>query len=138
IAFGITTSDGSVDAERCRELIALVRSSGASLREGFVFHRAFDVILDRAAALEDLVRLGFRRVMTSGGAFSAIEGAREIAQLIGQSRGRIEVLPAGGIRGTNVRQLVASTSCDQVHASARSLCIEGSIEELPKALSPID
>lgn len=138
IAFGVLTSDKRVDAERCDELIGRARSLGKPLREGFIFHRAFDAIPDRAVALEELIRLGFRRIMTSGGALSAMEGAKEIAKLIHLAHGRIEVLPAGGIRSTNVRQLVAATHCDQVHASVRTIRADGSIEELPKIASPLN
>jgi copper homeostasis protein len=120
LAFGILTDAGRVDVERCAELIGRIRSIGNPLRDGFVFHRAFDFVADRSSALEDLIRLGVRRVMTSGGAPNAIEGATEIAKLVRQAEGRIEVLPAGGIRGGNVARLVALTGCQQVHASART------------------
>ena len=33
--------------------------------------------------------------------------------------GRIEILPAGGIRPVNARRLVARTGCDQIHTSLR-------------------
>jgi len=120
LAFGILTDTGRVDVERCAELIGRIRSIGNPLRGGFVFHRAFDFVADPSSALEDLIRLGFRRVMTSGRAPTAIEGATEIAKLAGQADGRIEVLPAGGVRGANVARLVALTGCRQVHASVRT------------------
>ena len=60
-----------------------------------------------------------RRVMTSGQQPTAMEGAPCIAQLIDRAAGRMEVLPAGGIRPWNVRELVAKTGCGQVHASLR-------------------
>src|SRR5262245_26401911 len=38
------------------------------------FHRAFDRAADQSAALEQLAELGVTRVLTSGGASSALEG----------------------------------------------------------------
>lgn len=112
-AFGFLHEDGTIDAKRCG---AMMKAIGG--REA-VFHRAFDVTPDPAAALEELIELGVTRVMTSGQRATAMEGAGLIAKLIEQAQGRIEVLPAGGIRPHNVRELIAATKCSQVHASLR-------------------
>ena len=113
LAFGVVTTDGEVDRARCRRLRAACGGREA------VFHRAFDVTPDPFAALEALVDLGFTRVMTSGQAETALQGARLIAELIGRAGDRIEVLPAAGINPVTGPDLIASTGCRQVHASAR-------------------
>jgi copper homeostasis protein len=71
----------------------------------FTFHRAFDECRDQEKALEVLIRLGVERVLTSGGAPTAIEGVEQIARLVRQSKGRIGILPGGGINATNVRKI---------------------------------
>ncbi len=114
IAFGVSRSDGSVDVQRCRDVLRLIGARDA------VFHRAFDVTPDPLVALDQLVDLGVRRVMTSGQAATALAGAALIAELIQRAAKRIEVLPAAGIRPGNVRDLIARTGCTQVHASLRS------------------
>jgi copper homeostasis protein len=113
IAFGVLLSDGRVDIERCR---ALVRQIGS--REA-VFHRAFDVTPEPLDALERLIDLGVRRVMTSGQEESAYNGAARIAELARRAAGRIEVLPAGGINAFTLADVLARTGCAQVHASLR-------------------
>jgi copper homeostasis protein len=112
-AFGVLTADGRVDGPRCRTLIE--QSAGRVA----VFHRAFDVTPDPLAALEELIDLGVRRVMTSGQQPTALAGAGLIAELIRVAKGRIEILPAGGIRPQNAAELLARTGCDQVHAGLR-------------------
>jgi copper homeostasis protein CutC len=92
--------------------------------QGAVFHRAFDFTHDPKTALEALVDVGFRRVMTSGGQPTALPGASVIWELITQAANRIEVLPAGGIRGHNVAELIARTGCTQVHASVTQVSPE--------------
>jgi copper homeostasis protein len=57
--------------------------------------------------------------MTSGQEESAYYGIPRIAKLVEQARGRIEVLPAGGVNRFTVADVVARTGCDQVHASLR-------------------
>lgn len=80
-----------------------------------VFHRAFDALPDPFEALERLIDLGFRRVLTSGGRGTAVEGAETIRRLNERADGRIEVLPGGGVRPGNVAELVARTGATQVH-----------------------
>jgi copper homeostasis protein len=57
--------------------------------------------------------------MTSGGKPTAAGGAEAIARLVERAAGRIEILPAGGVRPGNVRELIERTGCRQVHAWLR-------------------
>ena len=113
-AIGVLHSDGSIDLHRCQRIRETVAA-----RVAVVFHRAFDTTPDPFVALEQLIDLGFTRVMTSGGARTALAGADIICQLIERARDRIEILPAGGIAPAHVRELVARTGCRQVHGSFR-------------------
>ena len=113
IAIGPLTPKGSIDED------ALVRLVASVVGAEVVFHRAFDVIQDQEGALETLVSAGVSRVLTSGGARTAPEGAAQIARLIRQARGRIEVLPGAGIGPGNASDLVRRTGCTQVHGTFR-------------------
>lgn len=112
LAFGVLTAGGEVDIGRNRRLVGLIQPGRDA-----VFHRAFDATPDPFAALEALIELGFRRVLTSGQQASAPLGAALIAELIRRAAGRIEVLPGAGINAETVADLVARTGCDQVHGS---------------------
>lgn len=126
IAFGILEEDGRVDEDRNRILIEQIGADRDA-----VFHRAFDVTPDPLASLEILIRLGVRRVMTSGQEDSAYNGAGRIAELIAQSAGRIEILPAGGINRFTLGDVLARTGCDQVHASLKTSRRDGSTRARP-------
>lgn len=82
------------------------------------FHRAFDACRDLAKTLECLVQLGVERVLTSGGAPAAPQGAEQIARLSRQSQGRIEILAGGGINAANVRR-IRDTGVREVHFSVK-------------------
>lgn len=82
------------------------------------FHRAFDACRDLAEALECLVRLGVERVLTSGGAATAPQGVEQIARLVQQSQGRIEILAGGGITAANVGR-IRDTGVRELHFSAQ-------------------
>jgi copper homeostasis protein len=125
VALGVLTHQGAIDEPRCRQL---VRQAGG--RET-VFHRAFDVVPDPLLALEQLVDLGVKRVMTSGQEATAYNGAARIAEFITRAAGRIEILPAGGINRFTVGDVVARTGCRQVHASLRTHQLDASVAARP-------
>jgi len=51
------------------------------------FHRAFDMALDMETALEDIVRTGADRVLTSGGESTGVLGSGMIARMVERSAG---------------------------------------------------
>ena len=109
VVTGVLRADGGIDEDRARELIAAARPLQVT------FHRAFDVCRDAAAALETLITLGVDRVLTSGQAATAPEGAQTIARLVRQAAGRIGILPGGGITAENAAALVQATGVTEVH-----------------------
>lgn len=111
LVFGVLLDDGRVDVPRTAQLVARCGAGAA------VFHRAFDVTPDPFAALETLIDLGVARVLTSGQAPRAMDGAALLHDLTARAAGRVEILPAAGIRPDNVAALLAATGCTQVHAS---------------------
>lgn len=112
VVLGALRPGGTVDEERTRELVAIARPMFVT------FHRAFDETRDPFEALETLVRIGLDRVLTSGQAASVVGGLDRLAALVRAARGRIVVMPGGGVRESNVRELVARTGAHEVHSSA--------------------
>lgn len=106
---GILTADGSIDEARMRQIVRLAGNLPV------VCHRAFDLTADPDAALDELINLGFRRVLTNGQSSDALAGALRLKQMRERAAGRIEILPGGGIRSTNVAEVVRLSGVDQVH-----------------------
>jgi copper homeostasis protein len=125
LVFGILTSDGSVDTEHCKQIIELAQGRQT------VFHRAFDVTPEPLKALEQLIDLGFTRVLTSGQQKTAPEGIELIRKLIVHAGGRIEILPGSGLRVNNIRAFVEQTKVTQVHFSAFDQRIDSSTQHRP-------
>lgn len=109
IVFGFLTADCAVDVPRTRRLVE------AAGPVETVFHRAFDLVAEPFAALDALIEAGVRRVLTGGRERSAIEGAELIRALVERAVGRIEILPGGGVRASNVADLVRRTGVTAVH-----------------------
>ena len=113
IVTGTLTAAHEIAEDRTAELV------DAALPWTVTFHRAFDVCADLAVALERLIHLRVDRVLTSGGAPTAPEGAAQIRRLVVQANGRIEILPGGGINAANVARLVHDTGVREVHFSVK-------------------
>ncbi len=113
VVIGILKADGSVDKERCAELIAEAKPMPVT------FHRAFDMSNDMEKALEDIIELGCERILTSGGEASAIKGADMLARLIKQADGRIIIMPGAGVSAANIADIIKLTGAKEFHASAR-------------------
>jgi copper homeostasis protein len=111
--FGALNPDGSLNGPICRELI------GACAGVPAVFHRAWDVTPRTPDDLEDLVRLGFRRLLTSGCQPTAEGGIAEIRRFVEWAGGRIEILPGSGVSPENAAEILRSTGCDQLHGTFR-------------------
>lgn len=112
IVLGLLTSAGDVDLARTRELVALARPLPVT------FHRAFDMVRDAGRALEDLIGLGVERVLTSGQERTVVEGLDCLVSLMSQARGRIIVVPGGGITERNLPKILAATGAREFHVSA--------------------
>ncbi len=108
VVIGILTPEGRVDLERNQKLIELARPLNIT------FHRAFDMTRDPYEALEDLITLGVDRMLTSGQAFSVLEGLDLISELVAKAAGRIIIMPGGGTE-RNVKKVIAQTSVTEIH-----------------------
>ena len=109
IVTGALTAQGRVDVTQTRALV----KAAAGLP--VTFHRAIDSAADLRKALEAAIEAGASRVLTSGGAATALEGVDLIAALVDQARNRISIVAGGGIREHNVLDVIARTGVREVH-----------------------
>ena len=110
IVTGALDTDRTVDVEHTS---ALVKAAGGL---PVTFHRAFDSTPNLTDALEQVIAGGASRVLTSGGAATAHEGAAAIASLVDQAGRRISILAGGGIRAHNVRDVIRWTRAAEIHS----------------------
>jgi copper homeostasis protein len=119
VVIGALGADARIDVRTTRSLVDAAGGLPVT------FHRAFDLVAladrDRDAALEALVEAGVARVLTSGGAPTAIEGADAIAALVARAAGRLTVLAGGGVREAHVAELVRRSGVREVHVRGTRL-----------------
>ena len=120
VVIGASRRNGELDVPLLARLIACAREAAEKRAAplSLTLHRAFDLCPDPVASLEQAISLGFDRVLTSGGAATAMAGRTVLAALVSRARGRIRILAGGGINPHDVGAIL-STGVDEVHASCR-------------------
>ena len=114
IVLGLLDGQGRVDVARTRTLVELATPLPVT------FHRAIDMTPDLIAALDDVIATGAVRILTSGGAPSIQQGMDEIARMVKAARGRIAIMPGGGVNPENIAAIAAATGAGEFHSSART------------------
>lgn len=111
VVLGLLQADGSVDMAATRRLVELAHPMEVT------FHRAFDATPVLAAALEQVIATGCKRVLTSGGRRDVVQGAEALAALVAQAGDRIDVAVGGGLRLQNAAMLARLTGASHFHGS---------------------
>lgn len=110
VVFGANRADATLDVAVLRELIAASKGLDMTL------HRAFDLAPDPDAALETAISLGIPRVLTSGGARTAVAGRANLERLFKLAGSRVTIMPGSGITAETVSEL-RGLPLREVHAS---------------------
>jgi copper homeostasis protein len=111
VVVGALTADGEVDAAVVSELVSA--ADGRTV----TYHRAIDVCRDPVAAVEKLADLGVARVLSSGQALTAEDGAPVLAEMAKVAG--IAVMACGGVRANNAVAVLRATGVRDLHAAPR-------------------
>ena len=113
VVFGCLNADGTFDLEKNRYLIECSRGMSVTC------HRAFDRAVNPEQALEDVIALGFDRILTSGQQPKAVQGIDLLARLNRQADGRIILMAGSGVTEQNIRRIREATGLNEFHFSGR-------------------
>lgn len=108
--FGILNEKNEFDEILNRELIEIASPMECT------FHRAFDHTSDLSVTLEKVIQCGFTRILCSGGKGNAIDNLESLKKLNEVANGRINIMPGGGVRSSNIERLM-ETGCAEFHSS---------------------
>jgi copper homeostasis protein len=122
VVLGALTELGEVDRDGVRRLLEAAHPLPVT------FHRAFDASRDLDEALDVIEELGFRRILTSGGAPTAAEGIPVLKRLVGRAH-QLSILAGGGI-GKDARRIVQETGVREIHL--RGTRLRTVVEELAR------
>ncbi|WP_371169865.1 copper homeostasis protein CutC [Aliiroseovarius sp. 2305UL8-7] len=111
VVLGVQSPDGTLDKSALATLCDAAGDLGKTL------HRVIDITPNPFDALDDAISLGFERVLTSGGAAKAVDGAETVKKMVDHAAGRISIMPGSGLSEDNISKFVAQTGVTEVHAS---------------------
>lgn len=110
VVIGASRPDGGLDRDTLAELVEAAHGLDITL------HRAIDLTPDPVDAMATCVSLGIRRVLTSGGERTALQGLDRLAAMAATAPG-VTVMPGGGVNVDNINRFAERMWLSEVHAS---------------------
>ena len=110
VVLGASLPDGRLDVAVLAQLLAEAEDMDVTL------HRAIDLAPDKGEAVDTAMGLGFRRILTSGGAFTAPEGANVLAMMMERVGAACVIMPGSGVTLASLPRL-RHLPLREVHAS---------------------
>ncbi|KJQ65268.1 copper homeostasis protein CutC [Streptococcus oralis] len=115
VVFGILTADKKLDKANLEKLIS------ASKGMEIVFHMAFDELSDedQLKAIDWLSQAGVTRILTRAGVSgdSLEKRFEHYHRILGHAKGKIEILPGGGIDLDNRQTFIDQLGVTQLHGT---------------------
>lgn len=112
VVVGALRPEGGLDRE------ALARFRDAARDATIVLHRAIDLVPDPVAAVREAAALGYDKILSSGGAPTAIDGMATLAAMVVAAGERLSIIAGSGVTPDNVTRIIAGTGVREVHGSA--------------------
>lgn len=113
--FGICDDQGEIDIHRCKTLMDAVPDDC-----NFTYHKAFDHVQDFDHSINQLIDLGFSRVLTAGGPKAIEENYVVLKELIENYSDKIEIILGGGLTYDNIADIHQILKHNVYHLSAKS------------------
>jgi copper homeostasis protein len=110
VVLGLLTAAKQIDVARAGQLVEHAKPLPVT------FHRAFDESVDLSKPLEDAIKTGATRLLTSGGKTTAPEALDVLANLVRIANDRIVVMPGSGLHAGNIQEAVQKSNAREYHA----------------------
>lgn len=111
IVFGALDESGLPDRHCIERVIEVARGTA------LCFHKVIDLCPDMMNSLDILMEYQLDRVLTGGGAKTALEGAAQLKKMVDLAARRITVMAGGSIDASNVLALLEQSSVQRIHGA---------------------
>lgn len=132
VVVGFLKQNGELDSERLEKIVRIAQPMKV------VCHRAFDACVNKEEAIEQIIKVGCSKVLTSGGAPTSEEGIKGLSKIVMQVNGRIGVIAASGVNSDNVAKIVKETGVKEVHSPCKVLIDNYSLTSVKEVEKFID
>ncbi|MBT0810529.1 copper homeostasis protein CutC [Litoribacter ruber] len=114
--FGVQTPQGGVDLISNKSLIK-------ATKKPCTFHRAFDNMANHDKALEEIISLGFTRILSSGGFDTVTDGMENLLKWMKIAGDRIIIMPGGGSKPSHLETFKKVEHFKEIHASCKKVSL---------------
>ncbi len=111
VVFGVLTADGNINSPVMKSLVK--EASGMDV----TCHRAFDQVEDVFEAVDSLIELGVKRILTSGQAENPYDGVDMLQKVVAHAQKRVMIM-AAGVTPATVKEIIIKAGVDEVHSAA--------------------
>lgn len=112
VVFGFLEESGEIDTNLTRDFVRKAYPLEVT------FHKAVDETPDPVAAIERLKEIdGITRVLSSGGAATAFEGASVLNRMISAAEGRMIILAGGKVTRENLGEIAGIIRTNEFHGT---------------------
>jgi copper homeostasis protein len=126
---------GALNSCNCIDENAILKWINAADRMDITFHKAFDGIENKEAAIVKLIDYKFNRILTAGAVGTAIQGIESLKQLQKLATNKLTIMPGGSIRSSNLSELKNTLSeISEFHSAASILQNEDDFKSEIKAM----
>ncbi|HKI89844.1 MAG TPA: copper homeostasis protein CutC [Draconibacterium sp.] len=110
VVFGLLTTENKIDEANTRRLAEYARPLPVT------FHKAIDELENQVEAVRILKKIkGIKRILTSGGKSTALEGWATIREMIKTAGENIAILVAGKVLNSNLDEIQKVTGAIEFH-----------------------
>jgi copper homeostasis protein len=110
VVLGANQHSNALDTNLLKNLIDHADGLGVTL------HRVIDLTPDLIEATHIAVDLGFERILSSGGAYKAIDGIEKLAAMHKAATGRLSVMPGSGVNTQTAPSILQAADFTEIHA----------------------
>lgn len=110
VVFGLLLPENKIDEKNTRLLAAYAQPLPVT------FHKAIDELGDPVEGVRVLKNIpGIKRILTSGGKATAMEGQQTIREMIREAGDKIIILVAGKVLDSNAEEISRLTGASELH-----------------------
>ena len=103
------TGKKEIDWEVLKEVVELAHPMEIT------FHKAIDELENPVEVIDELVKIGVKRILTSGTKATALEGREILNQMLAKADGRITIVVAGGVTTENFAEVSKNIVSTEYH-----------------------
>lgn len=114
IVIGVLNENNEIALKRNAHLLGIAKKANLEI----TFHRAFDFTSNYHDSVNQIIELGFNRILSSGLQPTAEKGVEILSKMVKQAQGKIEIMAGSGVNSNNAK-LISETGVNALHFTAR-------------------